>query len=124
MVIELVLIIWGRAGEQAPSGGFAATPEGYSNTEALGAILYTEHVYAFAIGDVLRHVAGGKTAGGACPHHHQVAPHAFASLISSRAPRGQILAHRPHRVQSSFTSIQVSTSSRAPAGHTPTQAPQ
>ena len=53
MVIELVLVIWGRAGEQAPSGGFAATPEGYSNTEALGAILYTEHVYAFEIAAVI-----------------------------------------------------------------------
>ena len=53
MVIELVLIIWGRAGSQAPSGGFAATPEGYSNTEALGAILYTEHVYAFEIAAVI-----------------------------------------------------------------------
>ena len=53
MVIELALIIWGRAGYSAPSGGFAATPEGYSNTEALGAILYTEHVYAFEIAAVI-----------------------------------------------------------------------
>ena len=53
MVIELALIIWGRAGYSAPSGGFAVTPEGYSNTEALGAILYTEHVYAFEIAAVI-----------------------------------------------------------------------
>lgn len=53
MVIELALIIWGRAGYSPPSGGFAATPEGYSNTEALGAILYTEHVYAFEIAAVI-----------------------------------------------------------------------
>ena len=34
-------------------GGFVATPEGYSNTEALGAVLYTEHVYAFEIAAVI-----------------------------------------------------------------------
>ena len=53
MVIELALIIWGRAGYSAPSGNFAPTPEGYSNTEALGAVLYTEHVYAFEIAAVI-----------------------------------------------------------------------
>ncbi|MBT8103094.1 MAG: NADH-quinone oxidoreductase subunit J, partial [Gammaproteobacteria bacterium] len=35
------------------TAGFAATPEGYSNTEALGAVLYTEHVYAFEIAAVI-----------------------------------------------------------------------
>jgi NADH-quinone oxidoreductase subunit J len=53
MIIELALIIWGRAGYSAPSGGFAEMPEGYSNTEALGAVLYTEHVYAFEIAAVI-----------------------------------------------------------------------
>jgi NADH-quinone oxidoreductase subunit J len=53
MVIELALIIWGRAGYAAPSGSFAAKPDGYSNTEALGAVLYTEHVYAFEIAAVI-----------------------------------------------------------------------
>jgi NADH-quinone oxidoreductase subunit J len=37
----------------ASTGGFAATPEGYSNTQALGAVLYTEHVYAFEIAAVI-----------------------------------------------------------------------
>ena len=53
MVVELALIIWGRAGYSAPSGSFATNPEGYSNTEALGAVLYTEHVYAFEIAAVI-----------------------------------------------------------------------
>jgi len=53
MVVELVMVVWGRTGYPAPSGGFAATPEGYSNTEALGAVLYTEHVYAFEIAAVV-----------------------------------------------------------------------
>ncbi len=30
-----------------------AYPEGYSNTKALGSVLYTEHVYAFEIAAVI-----------------------------------------------------------------------
>jgi NADH-quinone oxidoreductase subunit J len=53
MAIELVQLIWLRSQSFASTGGFAATPEGYSNTEALGAVLYTEHVYAFEIAAVI-----------------------------------------------------------------------
>ncbi len=53
MVIELVQLIWLRSQGVAGTGGFAATPEGYSNTKALGAVLYTEHVYAFEIAAVI-----------------------------------------------------------------------
>ncbi len=53
MVIELGLIIWGQGSGVDLTGGFVATPEGYSNTEALGAVIYTEHVYAFEIAAVI-----------------------------------------------------------------------
>jgi len=53
MVVELLIIIWNRQQSEPLSGSFAATPEGYSNTEALGAVLYTEHVYAFEIAAVI-----------------------------------------------------------------------
>ncbi len=53
MVVELMQIIWWRSSADIASGGFMATPEGYSNTEALGAVLYTEHVYAFEIAAVI-----------------------------------------------------------------------
>ena len=53
MVIELIQVIWLRSREGDVMSGFAATPEGYSNTEALGAVLYTEHVYAFEIAAVI-----------------------------------------------------------------------
>ena len=53
MVIELMQIIWWRSSEGVAGGGFVATPEGYSNTEALGAVLYTKHVYAFEIAAVI-----------------------------------------------------------------------
>ncbi|MEX2495253.1 MAG: NADH-quinone oxidoreductase subunit J [Woeseia sp.] len=53
MVVELVQVIWLRGRDESLVGNFAPTPEGYSNTEALGAVLYTEHVYAFEIAAVL-----------------------------------------------------------------------
>ncbi len=53
MVIELAQVIWFRGRPEGSTAGFAATPEGYSNTEALGAILYTDHVYAFEIAAVI-----------------------------------------------------------------------
>ena len=51
MAIELIQVIWVRSTDS--SMAFAATPEGYSNTKALGAVLYTEHVYAFEIAAVV-----------------------------------------------------------------------
>ena len=53
MVVELVQLIWLRGQDAAGTSGFVATPEGYSNTKALGAVLYTEHVYAFEIAAVI-----------------------------------------------------------------------
>jgi NADH-quinone oxidoreductase subunit J len=53
MAFELVQLIWLRGQGAASSSGFAATPEGYNNTKALGAVLYTEHVYAFEIAAVI-----------------------------------------------------------------------
>jgi len=53
MVTELIQIIWFRTTGGLSDAGFAATPEGYSNTKALGAVLYTEHVYAFEIAAVI-----------------------------------------------------------------------
>jgi len=53
MAIQLIQVIWLRGEGDASIGAFAATPEGYSNTKALGAVLYTEHVYAFEIAAVI-----------------------------------------------------------------------
>jgi len=53
MVIELVQVIWLRSRDVPISSSFAANPEGYDNTKALGAVLYTEHVYAFEIAAVI-----------------------------------------------------------------------
>jgi len=53
MVVELIQVIWLRSRIVETAGGFMPTPEGYSNTKALGAVLYTEHVYAFEIAAVI-----------------------------------------------------------------------
>jgi NADH-quinone oxidoreductase subunit J len=53
MVIELVQVIWLKSNVAPGASGFKPTPEGHSNTEALGAVLYTEHVYAFEIAAVI-----------------------------------------------------------------------
>ncbi len=53
MVVELIQVIWLRSRINETPGGFMPTPEGYSNTKALGAVLYTEHVYAFEIAAVI-----------------------------------------------------------------------
>jgi NADH-quinone oxidoreductase subunit J len=53
MAYELIQLIWLRSEGLGGTSGFAVTPEGYSNTKALGAVLYTEHVYAFEIAAVI-----------------------------------------------------------------------
>ena len=54
MAIEMIQLIWLRSRvDGAAETAFAPYPEGYSNTEALGSVLYTEHVYAFEIAAVI-----------------------------------------------------------------------
>ncbi|NOR36399.1 MAG: NADH-quinone oxidoreductase subunit J [Woeseiaceae bacterium] len=53
MAVELIQLIWMRSRVDAGATAFAPYPEGYSNTKALGSVLYTEHVYAFEIAAVI-----------------------------------------------------------------------
>ncbi len=53
MVAEMVLILGNRIFGTAP----AQTPPGYSNTKALGRVLYTQYAFAFEIAAVLLLVA-------------------------------------------------------------------
>ncbi|MBT8099970.1 MAG: NADH-quinone oxidoreductase subunit J [Gammaproteobacteria bacterium] len=53
MAFEMVQLIWLRSSAEGPVTQFKPYPEGYNNTEALGAVLYTEHVYAFEIAAVI-----------------------------------------------------------------------
>ena len=53
MAFELIQLIWLRSRVDVSPGLFSPYPEGYNNTKALGAVLYTEHVYAFEIAAVI-----------------------------------------------------------------------
>jgi NADH-quinone oxidoreductase subunit J len=53
MAFELIQLIWLRSSASGMSFGFATNPPGYDNTKSLGAVLYTEHVYAFEIAAVI-----------------------------------------------------------------------
>ena len=53
MAIEMVQLIWLGRREGGATTGFQPYPEDYNNTEALGSVLYTEHVYAFEIAAVI-----------------------------------------------------------------------
>ena len=52
MIVELMQVIKLRSANQTLQG-FSINPIEYSNTESLGAVLYTEHVYAFEIASVI-----------------------------------------------------------------------
>jgi len=53
VVIEIGHVIWFRSQGLAFVTTPAPNPEGYSNTKELGAVLYTQHVYAFEIASVM-----------------------------------------------------------------------
>ncbi len=54
MVVELAHVIWVRSNAAVSGGGaFVPLPPDQSNTKELGAILYTDHVYAFEIAAVI-----------------------------------------------------------------------
>jgi NADH-quinone oxidoreductase subunit J len=49
IILQLAGVIWLRSAELPGAGGIEPRPAGTSNTEELGAVLYTEHVYAFEL---------------------------------------------------------------------------
>src|SRR5262249_31523705 len=53
VVVEIGHVIWFRSQGLAFVTTPTPTPADYSNTKALGAVLYTQHVYAFEIASVI-----------------------------------------------------------------------
>ncbi len=53
MVVELGQVIWVRSWGLSTLNEAPPLPEDYSNTKALGQVLYTEHVYAFELASVI-----------------------------------------------------------------------
>ena len=56
MAGEMVALLWRGFGNQAPADPSAAAP-GFSNTKALGRIIYTDYVFAFELAAVILLVA-------------------------------------------------------------------
>jgi len=57
VVVELYYVLWVRRAGVDVTGGAAPLPEGYSNTEAVGAVLYTDYVYPFQLAAVVLLIA-------------------------------------------------------------------
>ncbi len=57
VIVELVGVVTARSLGVDPTRGAAPLPADYSNTQALGRVLYTEYVYAFELAAVLLLVA-------------------------------------------------------------------
>jgi NADH-quinone oxidoreductase subunit J len=57
VVIELYYVLWVKRAGVDVTGGVAPLPEGYSNTQAVGAVLYTEYVYPFQLAAVVLLIA-------------------------------------------------------------------
>ena len=53
IVIEIVHVVWFRSRDVISVLLPQSKPESYSNTQALGGLLYTEHVYAFELAGVI-----------------------------------------------------------------------
>ena len=53
VVLEIGHVIWFRSQDVLAVAVPQPYPEGYSNTRALGSVLYTEHVYAFELAAVI-----------------------------------------------------------------------
>jgi len=57
VIVELYYVLWVKRLGVDVTGGVAPLPEGYSNTEAVGAVLYTEYVYPFQLAAVVLLIA-------------------------------------------------------------------
>ncbi len=56
VIAEIAYVVWHKK-LGLPDAAVAARPAGYSNTEALGSVLYTEHFYPFELAAVILLVA-------------------------------------------------------------------
>ncbi len=57
VIIEFYYVLWVKRLGLDVTGGVAPMPEGYSNTEAVGAVLYTDYVYPFQLAAVVLLIA-------------------------------------------------------------------
>jgi len=57
VIVEFYYVLWVRRLGLDVTGGVAPLPEGYSNTKAIGAVLYTDYVYPFQLAAVVLLIA-------------------------------------------------------------------
>jgi NADH-quinone oxidoreductase subunit J len=57
VVVEFYYVLWVKRLGLDITGGVAPLPEGYSNTKAIGAVLYTDYVYPFQLAAVVLLIA-------------------------------------------------------------------
>jgi len=57
VVVELYYVLWVKRLGMDPTGGTAPLPPDYSNTEAIGEVLYTDYVYPFQLAAVVLLIA-------------------------------------------------------------------
>jgi NADH-quinone oxidoreductase subunit J len=57
VVVEIGSVVWVKRGEAGTAAAQIATPEGYSNTRALGELLYTKYLYPFELAAVILLIA-------------------------------------------------------------------
>ena len=89
VVLEIGHVIWFRSQDVLAVATPEPYPPGYSNTKALGSVLYTEHVYAFELG------GDDPVAGHRRRHHPDHAPAGPASrcrISPGRWPSGPRIA--------------------------------
>jgi NADH-quinone oxidoreductase subunit J len=57
VIVEFYYVLWVKRLGLDITGGVAPLPEGYSNTKAIGAVLYTDYVYPFQLAAVVLLIA-------------------------------------------------------------------
>jgi len=57
VVVELYYVLWVKRAGVDVTGGVAPLPDDYSNTQAVGAVLYTDYVYPFQLAAVVLLIA-------------------------------------------------------------------
>jgi len=57
IIVEFYYVLWVKRLGLDITGGVAPLPEGYSNTKAIGAVLYTDYVYPFQLAAVVLLIA-------------------------------------------------------------------
>ena len=57
VVVELYYVLWVKRAGVDVTGGVAPLPDGYSNTQAVGAVLYTDYAYPFQLAAVVLLIA-------------------------------------------------------------------